>query len=236
MIRKVWVLGAGKFGLKAVERIKRIHPDVTFTVIDQKKANLGSIISSHGGVYVSRDGIEFLDKELLETNGPDWIIPAIPVHVASEWIKRRLSSSHDVRVIDLPERVAAMLPNTQRGKKGELYSSLADFFCPDDCNEPYDFCTITKEKRPYRLYDLMSTIQITPYKTVVIKSRQICAGVGGYRPADLISTLKEVRRYDAPVLLCTSCQCHAVVSGFQQVLRSKTPASVRACPNGAQST
>lgn len=236
MIKNVWVLGAGKFGLKAVERIKRMYPEVNFTVIDQKKANAGSIISTHRGVYVRRDGIEFLDKELVETNGPDWIIPAIPVHVASEWIKRRLSSSRDVQGIDLPERVAAALPNTQRGKQGELYSSLADFFCPDDCNEPYGFCTITKEKRPYRLYDLLSSIQIEPYKTVVIKSRQICAGVGGYRPADLIRTLKEVRRYNSPVLLCTSCKCHAVVSGFQQVVRTKTPAPGRACPNGAQTT
>jgi len=215
MIKTVWVLGAGKFGLKAVEQIRHMHPKVNLTVVDQKKENSGSIISAHGVEYVRGDGIEFLDKELLETGGPDWIIPAIPIHVASEWIKRRLSSTRAVRAMDLPERVVAMLPNTLRGKQGELYSSIADFFCPDDCVEPYGICTITKEKRAYRLYDLLSSIQIKYYKTVVVKSRQICAGVGGYRPADLISALKEVRRYDSPVLVCTSCKCHAVVSAFQ---------------------
>jgi len=214
MIKNVWVLGAGKFGLKAVERVKQMHPEVDLTVIDIIE-DPGSMVSAHGGGYVRRDGIDFLDKELLETGGPDWIIPAIPVHVAGEWIKRRLSSTGAVRAMNIPERLAVMLPNTLQGKHGELYSSMADFLCPDDCIEPHGICTITKEKRAYRLYDLLSSIQLKPYKTVVVKSRQICAGVGGYSPVDLISALKEVRRYDSPVLLCTSCKCHAVVSVFQ---------------------
>ena len=215
MFNNVWVLGAGKFGIKAVERIKRMHPEVNLTLIDRKKENPGSIDSVHRGKYVCRDGIDFLDQALAETGGPDWIIPAIPVHVACEWIKRRLSSTRSVRAMDFPERLATMLPNTMQGKRGELYSSLADFSCPDDCIEPYGICTITKEKRAYRLYDLLSSIQIKPYKTVVVKSRQVCAGVGGYRPADLISTLEDIQRYDAPILLSTSCKCHAVVSAFQ---------------------
>ena len=214
MIKNIWILGAGKFGLKAVERVKQMHPEVDLTVIDIIE-DPGSMVSAHGGVYVRRDGIEFLDKELLETGGPDWIIPAIPVHVACEWIKRRLSSTRAVRALNLPEGLAAMLPNTLQGKHGELYSSMADFLCPDDCIEPYGICTITNEKRAYRLYDLLSSIQIKHYKTVVVKSRQICAGVGGYQPADLISALYEVQRYDSPVLVCTSCKCHAVVSAFQ---------------------
>ena len=215
MIKNIWVLGAGKFGFKAVEQIRRMHPKVNLTVVDQKKEHSGSIISAHGVEYVRGDGIDFLDKELLETGGPDWIIPAIPIHVACEWIKRRLSPTRNVRAMDLPEQIAAMLPNTMPGKQGELYSSIADYFCPDDCIEPNGICTITKEKRPYRLYDLLSSIQIKHYKTVVVKSRQICAGVGGYQPADLISALYEVQRYDSPVLVCTSCKCHAVVSAFQ---------------------
>ena len=213
MIKNVWVLGAGKFGLKAVERVKQMHPEVDLTVIDIIE-HPGSMLSAHGVVYVRRDGIEFLDKKLLETGGPDWIIPAIPVHVACEWIKRRLSSIRAVQNMNLPERLADLLPNTLQGTHGELYSSMADFLCPDDCIEPYGICTITNEKRAYRLYDLLSSIQLEPYKTVVVKSRQICAGVGGYRPADLIGTLEDIRRYDAPILLSTSCKCHAVVSAF----------------------
>jgi len=215
MIKNVWVLGAGKFGLKAVERIKRMYPEVNLTVIDQKRENPELAALAHRVVYIRREGIDFLDKALVETGTPDWIIPAIPVHVACEWIKRRLSSTRAVRVMNLPERLAAMLPNTLQGKHGELYSSIADFLCPEDCIEPRGICTITKEKRAFRLYDLLSSIQLNPCKTVVVKSRQICAGVGGYRPADLISTLEDIRRYDAPILLSTSCKCHAVVSAFQ---------------------
>ena len=215
MIKNIWVLGAGKFGLKAVERIKQMYPVVNLTVIDQKRENPDSTALARGVVYVRGDGIDFLDKALVGTNRPDWIIPAIPVHVACEWIKRRLSLTRVVRDMNLPERLADLLPNTLQGKHGELYSSVADFYCPDDCNEPYGFCTITKEKRAYRLYDMLSSIQLEPYKTVVVKSRQICAGVGGYRPADLIGALEDIRRYAAPILLSTSCKCHAVVSAFQ---------------------
>jgi hypothetical protein len=214
MIKNAWVLGAGKFGLKAVERIKQMYPEVNLTVIDIIE-NPGSMVSAHGGVYIRKDGIEFLDKTLVETGGPDWIIPAIPVHVACEWIKRRLSPTRIVRTMKLPEGLAAMLPNTFQGKHGELYSSMADFLCPDDCIEPYGICTITKKKRAYQLYDLLSSIQLKPFKNVVVKSRQVCAGVGGYRPADLIGTLEDIRRCDAPILLSTSCKCHAVVSAFQ---------------------
>ncbi len=215
MIKNVWVLGAGKFGLKAVERIKTIHPEVNVTVIDKKREAPGPIVYAARTRYVRRDGIEFLTDELEDTGSPDWIIPAIPVHVACKWIKFRLSSSRDVREINLPGQIADMLPNTVQGMQGELYSSMADFLCPDDCIAPIGVCTITKEKRPYQLYDLLASIELEPYKTVVVKSLQICAGIGGYKPTDLFRALEKVRRYSSPVLLSTSCKCHAVVSALR---------------------
>lgn len=214
MIKSVWVLGAGKFGLKAVERIKQKYPKVNLTVVDLKREIAQTVISAHGVVYVCRDGIDFLNEALAGTTEPDWIIPAIPVHVACEWIKCRLSLIRAVRPMILPEHLVGMLPNTLQGKQGEIYSSMADFLCPEDCNEPHGICTVTKKKRAYRLYDLLASIQLKPYKTVVVKSRQICAGVGGYRPADLFNALGDVRCCDAPILLGTSCKCHAVVSAF----------------------
>lgn len=215
MIKSVWVLGAGKFGLKAVERIKQIYSGVNLTVVDQKREIPQAVTSVQGVAYVCRDGIDFLDEFLAGNGEPDWIIPAIPVHVACEWIKRRLSRTRAVRPMSLPNRLADLLPNTLQGRQGEMYCSMAGFLCPEDCNEPQGICTVTKEKRAYRLYDLLASIQCKPYKNVVVKSRQICAGVGGYRPADLYSALGDIRRCEAPVLLCTSCKCHAVVSAFQ---------------------
>jgi hypothetical protein len=215
MIKSVWVLGAGKFGFKAVERIKQIYPRVNLTVVDQKRKIPQPVISARGVAYVRRDGIDFLNEALAGTAEPDWIIPAIPVHVACEWIKCRLSITRAVRPMPVPEHLADMLPNTLQGKQGEMYSSMADFLCPDDCNEPQGICTVTKDKRAYRLYDYLASIQLTPYKTVVVKSRQICPGVGGYRPVDLFSALEDIRCCDAPILLATSCKCHAVVSAFQ---------------------
>lgn len=213
-MKSVWVLGAGKFGLKAVDRLRTKHPGLNIMVVDKKREVPGAIVSAEGVEYVRRDGIEFLIEKLKHTGGPDWIIPAIPVHVASKWIKSRLSTSRDVRDIDLPGQIRDVLPNTLQGADGELYSSMADFLCPDDCSEPFGVCAVTKAKRPYRLYDLLASIELEPFKTVVVKSRQLCAGAGGYRPADLFSALKEARRNKGPVLLSTSCKCHAIISAF----------------------
>ena len=51
MIKSVWVLGAGKFGLKAVERIKQIYSGVNLTVVDQKREIPQAVTSVQGVAY-----------------------------------------------------------------------------------------------------------------------------------------------------------------------------------------
>ena len=193
-----------------------MHSVTQILVVDIQRQVRKSLSPSGRIQFVCRDGIDFLAAELKQTGGPDWIIPAIPVHVASKWIVRKLCPTGGAHMGSVPENIEKMLPNALRGKDGNLYCSMADFLCPDDCVEPAGLCTVTQTRRPYRLYERLSSIQIQSYKTVVVKSQQICAGVGGYRPAELFSALEAVRQYDGPSLLCTSCKCHAVVSAIHR--------------------
>ena len=214
-MKQVWVLGAGNFGLKAVGRLERLYPAAKVTAVDQK-SDIAGLGAADGQVtYFRGDAVEFLEKELKQKGGPDWIVPAVPFHVACKWIKRRLSSLGPVTDMELPLELVDLLPNTLQGKNGELYSSIADFKCPDNCNEPSGRCRVTKKERPFLMYERLASIDLKPFRSVVVKSRQLCPGAGGYKPADLFRALEAVQQYRGPVLLSTACKCHAVLNAFQ---------------------
>lgn len=208
-------MGAGNFGLKAVRRISRLYPAVRVTVVDLKSNIADPVVADGGVAHVRGDAVQFLEKELKQKGGPDWIIPAVPFHAACQWIKRTLSSSRPVGEVDVPLKLLDLLPHSLQGDNGELYCSIADFRCPDNCSEPLGRCQATQRKRPYLLYERLASIELKPFKSVVVKSRQLCPGAGGYRPADLFRALEAVRRYRGPVLLSTSCKCHAVLNALQ---------------------
>jgi hypothetical protein len=52
------------------------------------------------------------------------------------------------------------------------------------------------------------------YASLVVRSRQLAPGVGGYRPEDLFSMYERVQKGASPFLISTACRCHGVVSGL----------------------
>ena len=52
-------------------------------------------------------------------------------------------------------------------------------------------------------------------KGIVIQSRQLAPGVGGYAPSELFEVLSLVRSAETPVLLSTACKCHGVINAFE---------------------
>ena len=134
------------------------------------------------------DGVTFLAHHLRQQDAPDWIIPALPVHLAAEWCLAR-SGPDRLRRISLPPETDLLLPNPMRGESGDVYVSHATFLCPDDCSEPRNICTITQQPRKQNMSDLLGEISLPGFDTLVIRSRQLGAGVGGYRPASLFRLL-----------------------------------------------
>jgi hypothetical protein len=72
--------------LKAAKVLSRKNKKAKLTVIE-KNSKICRKIEKLGLKTVCMDGIKYLDQNLKNLDYPDWIIPAIPVHVAYEWVR-----------------------------------------------------------------------------------------------------------------------------------------------------
>lgn len=213
-MKRILIIGAGTFGRIAVARLVRTDPSISITLVDQDARALQRI-DHRLTRTVSRDGITFLCEQMEEGTPPDWIIPAIPRHVAYEWIRVSLEKKYTIEPIRVPDPVYEMLPNPIRGPSGEVYMSNADFICPDDCAEPETFCTCTGKPRPRILHAYTADITCQDFRSIVIVSRQLAPGVGGYPPTALRNAQAAAEASAEPVLLATACKCHGVMHTFR---------------------
>jgi hypothetical protein len=214
----VWVLGAGQFGEKAAMRLRLKNPETSIIVIDKD----GSALNRVEGVAteaVAGDGVAYLAEHLTVPEEPDWIVAAIPVHVAFEWLCKRLAPAFRIEKLAVPEALTQKLGRVFKGENGRVYTSLADFICPSNCPEPADLCFVTGKPRPIDLYKELSAMDEHRMTPVIVRSRQLSAGVGGYRPGDLFEALRKVEACRGPVLLGTACRCHSVLDAFRLIPR-----------------
>jgi len=213
-MKSIWILGAGRFGLKAVKVLSRKYEKAELTIIE-KNSGACHQIEKLGFKTVCMDGIEYLVQSLKSIDYPDWIIPAIPVHVAYEWVRLKIKGSYIIKTIPFPQELKIILPNVFEGKRGNIYTSIANFICPDNCHEPKDICTHTGKPRPFALYKKLESIKYDHFRTVVVRSRQLSPGVGGYSPEALFDALDLITSSTTPLLLSTSCKCHGVMHAFK---------------------
>ena len=215
-MNSIWVIGGGRFGLKAAEKLWLKNPRAAITVVEKNK-NVCSRLDGQSFKVVCTDGIDYLFEKLNESDGPDWIIPAIPIHVVFEWIRKKLSGNYHLNVLAVSEQVATALPNPFQGRNGELYISNADFICPEDCPEPAEICTYSGKPRPGILHKVLKAIRHDVFCSIVVQSCQLCPGVGGYSPGALFKALDQVVMANAPILLSTACRCHGVMHAFSLI-------------------
>jgi hypothetical protein len=103
------------------------------------------------------------------------------------------------------------------GKTGDLYTSLADFLCPEDCPEPSQYCTVTRRGREKPLYQILKDLQ-GPFESRVIISQPLAVGAGGFPPKMLLAVLEDIkqRKRSAKLfLISTASRCHAVTSALK---------------------
>lgn len=211
---RVWVIGGGRYGRKAVRRFLERGNKVDITVVEQDQEQC-SCFNLLPVTCFQQDGVRFLMEQFGRGVFPGWIIPMVPFHLAFEWIKQMLSSEFELVPLTTAENIVKQFPNTIRGGKGRFFTSLADFMCPEDCPALDHICTVRKKARPYLLYQKIEMEKIDGFSTVVIQSQQIFPGIGGYRPEDLYHALDLVKTSKGPILLSTACKCHGVVDLFE---------------------
>jgi len=209
----IWIIGYGKFGRRTVDLLTdsgSAHPHIT--VVDSKPPDhiLGGID------YIQSEGVRWFVDNFHRTSNVDWILPAVPVHLAAQWIKGRLiAENRTVKQYPIPEKILPLFPNPYRISADTCALSHATFLCPPDCDEPEEFCTVTGLPRPTPLYEIVNKISLDNVVILSLQSRQFAPGAGGFHPSDLWQLLDTVRKLDpADFLLCTGCKCHGIITGL----------------------
>ncbi len=205
-MKKIWILGGGRFGRLALKHTARHLPRAEITVIDKSEK-----LEKFPGVEAVRgDGVSWLVQHLSRDSDVDLIIPAIPVHVVAGWLKLVAGRQYKVSSATVPESYVAELPNVMAGGDSTVYVSHADFLCPDNCGEPEKFCTVTGKPRSEDMFRLLERAG-----ALVIRSHQLYPGVGGIYPKDLWALYDRIAGLPAePILVATACRCHGVVDGL----------------------
>ncbi len=209
----ILIIGAGHFGGRAARLLSNESKAPLF-IVDLDKKSL-SQLKNLPLKMIECDGILFLIKYYHFLNPSNTIVPAVPLHLAYEWVKGYLKSSRVIKMTRVPDDIKPLLPHTWQGSEGSLLVSYADFECPDDCPEP-EYCTVTGERRDNPLHDLLSHVTLPGFKTHVIRSHQLAPGLGGYKLRDLTELAERLSEAgEGKWLLGTSCRCHGIVTAIE---------------------
>jgi hypothetical protein len=209
---QVWIIGSGRFGLRAARvMLEQNKPAIDVTLVDRDRSCLDKA-AALGCTTVIGDGGDFLFREMTRNRQPDWVVPAVPVHLAWEWCRLTLGPGRLLSYL-LPEAIDARLPHPVRGTDNQIYVSHADFLCPPNCSEPEDRCTVTGKPRKKEMFRVIAELNFPQMVPFVIQSRQLGPGVGGYPPADLYALADRISRHRGVCLVATACRCHGVISG-----------------------
>lgn len=209
--KTIWILGAGRFGRLAAERLRKRYPESELLVVDDREERLSSLEEDLGLPVHAGDALPFLGSR--DVPEGVWIVPAIPVHVAFQWILLELKKRGDAAAHPVPDALDALVPNPLR-REGTVYASYADFICPDACSEPEDICTHTGKPRRGNLFEHLGRISLPGFRMVVVRSLQLAPGVGGYPGRRLREALETIAAFPGRHIVATACRCHGVIDGL----------------------
>ena len=211
--QRICILGAGRFGYLAARRLGQRYPEAAFLVSDHREEKLEGIERDFGSAILVGEPQTALEN--LWVDDQTWIIPAVPVHVACQWLVRELKKAGRVEHLPIPAGVEEQIPNPYRATGGAICASFATFICPDTCNEPDEICTHTKSPRRGNLFEKLAGIEVPGFDVIVVRSWQLAPGVGGYPKGSLTEVLKKIRQTpQGCYLLATSCRCHGVIDAL----------------------
>jgi hypothetical protein len=219
-MKDIWIIGAGRFGKKAVSAMKKCYPESAITVVDHCPKACEAITEPDVNT-VCMDGVSYLNQYLTDSDPLCWVVPVIPVHLAFEWIRLRLLPEISLVPVDIPETARGLLPNVFTGKPGEIFVSNASFVCPENCSEPRDICTHTRLPRKQSLYQAIAALSCDGFLNLVLQSEQLAPGIGGIRAGVLFNALNSVQQFPGSILLSTACRCHGVVQAFRKIIAER---------------
>ena len=207
----VFIIGAGHFGARAA-RILSGRSNAPIFVVDPSEEALAGLSALRVN-RICHEGIQFLLDNFQRMKDASTLVPALPLHLAYEWLIRYLPKDMVTEKLPMPG-TGNRLPNVFTASEGSTLVSYADFLCPDDCPEPVH-CTVTGEKREQPLFALLRGLRIPQFQVHIIQSHQLAPGLGGYPVGDLRETAERVMgEGDGKWVLGTACKCHGILTAF----------------------
>jgi len=167
---EVIIAGGGKFGLKAIDFIKKnnfktvlidSNPNCFAAEFASKKFD--NLEDFNLNLKDLKDGeIFFLNKDILivldliEKLNPTYIIPVVPIHLMASFISSFLLrfsinlTPNNNLTKNLLENIDPELLLNQMNEEGVIYLSYAkiDEICPDNCSGPISYCPNFKREKP----------------------------------------------------------------------------------------
>jgi len=217
------ILGAGRFGRLALQRLARQDGEAVFWVVDRDSGSLATARRATGVAAASpgrtspvnlikQDAIAYLHDHLAGGTW-SWLIPTVPVHVAFWYAASSARLRQDWEPETVPELVGEGVPVVWPGRHGELLLSRGEHRCPDDC-VPGPVCPMSGKTWEIPLDEQLAGIKLEGYDMMVVASRQLAPGVGGYPPGELSGLLPRLAEVPGKALIATACRCHGVVHGL----------------------
>ena len=193
------------------------NPKNKIIIIDHDPKKLNQI-DAPSAIKIQSEVIDYIIRQQSLLRAESVIIPAVPFHLAFEWLTAMAQKDHQIHRLDVPPGIISKLPHPGQSAKKETICSYADFICPEDCIEPEHICTMTGKPRGIPLFELMTGIKSEGFRTGVIRSRQIGPGIGGY-PVREIWDLKERigQIKGGKWLIGTACRCHGILSALKTI-------------------
>lgn len=199
---RVLVVGGGRFGTLAVQRLGRR----VLSVVEPAPA---AELRASGAHVWPLDGLTGLMQALALPRPPTWVAPCLPRHLFADWLRAELAG-RGVQTLPLDPARLPSLPQVMTGREGQAYLSLTDTMCPDDCAEPARRCPKTGLARKQNLYAILAGLDLPGVRPAVLVSRQLAPGVGGVRVAEMLAWRDTIARQGGDWLVATACRCHGV--------------------------
>jgi hypothetical protein len=211
--QRICIVGAGHFGYLAAQRLKHRFPEASYLVVDQRKEKLDRIAEDFKIAALSEDLLSCFENPWIDDR--TWIIPAVPIHFAFQWLLHELKKSGRVEPLPVPASVETQIPNPYAAPSGSVCASFATFICPDTCNEPDEVCTHTRGPRQGNLFEHFAEIHVPNFDVLVIRSWQLAPGVGGYPTGSIKAVCARIAESpEGHYLIATSCRCHGVIDAL----------------------
>jgi hypothetical protein len=207
--KQVLVLGGGRFGRIAVERLGFrvalvVEPDPT------------PELKALGREILAADGIAAAKNILDSPRSPAWLVPALPLHFLMRWLFLCLADLNP-RLCEIPQKALPVVAMLHAGQDKEWYLSMADFVCPDDCPEPAEICTHTGQPREGQMFEMLAEVRLPGFETRVLRSHQLAPGVGALARQELLDLREQIREQGpgSGWVIGTACRCHGVVQAMR---------------------